>query len=85
MLYSAAAAVFDEFQQTSDNIVVASQSLGGEGFARVFPCLNTPEDQSALWANMDVVDCFATDHAPHTPAEKAAGDGLSPSLAVCEV
>jgi carbamoyl-phosphate synthase/aspartate carbamoyltransferase/dihydroorotase len=23
-----------------------------------------------LWANLDVVDCIATDHAPHTVAEK---------------
>ena len=24
----------------------------------------------ALWQNLDVIDCFATDHAPHTLAEK---------------
>jgi carbamoyl-phosphate synthase/aspartate carbamoyltransferase/dihydroorotase len=24
----------------------------------------------ALWANLAVIDCFATDHAPHTRAEK---------------
>jgi carbamoyl-phosphate synthase/aspartate carbamoyltransferase/dihydroorotase len=24
----------------------------------------------ALWENLDVIDCFATDHAPHTLAEK---------------
>jgi carbamoyl-phosphate synthase/aspartate carbamoyltransferase/dihydroorotase len=29
----------------------------------------------ALWANLDVIDCFATDHAPHTLAEK---DGENP-------
>jgi carbamoyl-phosphate synthase/aspartate carbamoyltransferase/dihydroorotase len=28
-----------------------------------------------LWANLDVIDCFATDHAPHTLAEK---DGDTP-------
>jgi carbamoyl-phosphate synthase/aspartate carbamoyltransferase/dihydroorotase len=32
--------------------------------------LATKEDVEALWANMDVIDCFATDHAPHTLAEK---------------
>jgi len=24
----------------------------------------------ALWANLDIIDCFATDHAPHTLEEK---------------
>jgi carbamoyl-phosphate synthase/aspartate carbamoyltransferase/dihydroorotase len=24
----------------------------------------------SLWINIDVIDCFATDHAPHTLAEK---------------
>jgi carbamoyl-phosphate synthase/aspartate carbamoyltransferase/dihydroorotase len=24
----------------------------------------------ALWENLDVIDCFATDHAPHTVEEK---------------
>jgi carbamoyl-phosphate synthase/aspartate carbamoyltransferase/dihydroorotase len=28
-----------------------------------------------LWSNLDVIDCFATDHAPHTLAEK---DGQTP-------
>ncbi|KAL9692662.1 hypothetical protein quinque_016438 [Culex quinquefasciatus] len=30
----------------------------------------TPEDQQALWDNLDVIDVFATDHAPHTKQEK---------------
>ena len=25
---------------------------------------------AALWQNMDMIDCFATDHAPHTIEEK---------------
>ena len=29
-----------------------------------------PLDRDALWANLEVIDCFATDHAPHTLAEK---------------
>ena len=28
------------------------------------------EDVDALWENLDVIDCFATDHAPHTAEEK---------------
>jgi carbamoyl-phosphate synthase/aspartate carbamoyltransferase/dihydroorotase len=37
--------------------------------------LATPQDAAALWENLDVIDCFATDHAPHTRAEK---DGENP-------
>jgi carbamoyl-phosphate synthase/aspartate carbamoyltransferase/dihydroorotase len=49
-------------------------SLGG-GRSEVRPKLATQADVSALWANLDVIDCFATDHAPHTLAEK---DGENP-------
>ncbi len=28
----------------------------------------------ALWQNLDAIDCIATDHAPHTLAEKDATD-----------
>jgi carbamoyl-phosphate synthase/aspartate carbamoyltransferase/dihydroorotase len=34
------------------------------------PPLGTESDRETLWANLDVVDCIATDHAPHTSAEK---------------
>jgi carbamoyl-phosphate synthase/aspartate carbamoyltransferase/dihydroorotase len=43
--------------------------LGPRGDMR--PRLATPDDVAALWANLDVVDIFATDHAPHTLEEKA--------------
>ena len=36
----------------------------------VRPRLQTKEDVAALWENLEVIDCFATDHAPHTRAEK---------------
>ena len=36
----------------------------------VRPRLATQEDVDALWDNLDVIDCFATDHAPHTVEEK---------------
>lgn len=42
----------------------------GAGRAEVRPRLATPADCAALRANLDVVDFFATDHAPHTLAEK---------------
>jgi carbamoyl-phosphate synthase/aspartate carbamoyltransferase/dihydroorotase len=41
------------------------------GVCEVRPVLATPRDVEALWANLDVIDCFATYHAPHTRAEKA--------------
>lgn len=42
----------------------------GKGRCEVRPVLCCSEDQQALWDNMDVVDMFATDHAPHTHEEK---------------
>lgn len=42
----------------------------GEGRLGVRPRLATQKDVGALWENLDVIDCFATDHAPHTVAEK---------------
>jgi len=45
------------------------------GRQEVRPCLADMTDQQALWDNLDVIDCFATDHAPHTLQEK---DGNNP-------
>jgi carbamoyl-phosphate synthase/aspartate carbamoyltransferase/dihydroorotase len=45
-------------------------SHGHPGRGEVRPRLATKADVEALWANMDVIDCFATDHAPHTLEEK---------------
>ena len=42
----------------------------GRGRSEVRPDLATPADVQALWENLDVIDCFATDHAPHTLQEK---------------
>src|SRR5690606_36950149 len=38
--------------------------------SEVRPRLASPEDRKALWENLAYIDCFATDHAPHTAAEK---------------
>ena len=35
------------------------------------PKLASPDDVAAMWENLAIVDIFATDHAPHTLAEKA--------------
>jgi carbamoyl-phosphate synthase/aspartate carbamoyltransferase/dihydroorotase len=45
------------------------------GRSEVRPRLASPADRQALWDNLDVIDCFASDHAPHTLAEK---DGPNP-------
>jgi len=47
-----------------------ASSPKGEGRMGVRPRLTTKGDVEALWVNLDVIDCFATDHAPHTLAEK---------------
>jgi carbamoyl-phosphate synthase/aspartate carbamoyltransferase/dihydroorotase len=47
----------------------------GDSRAEVRPRLASKRDQEALWENLDVIDCFATDHAPHTLEEK---DGANP-------
>jgi dihydroorotase-like cyclic amidohydrolase len=46
----------------------------GAGFCEVRPRLASAADREALWANLDVIDCFASDHAPHTRAEKAGAN-----------
>ncbi len=53
---------------SKEDIPAISQSHPGRGEVR--PRLGTKEDVEALWQNLDVVDCFATDHAPHTLEEK---------------
>jgi carbamoyl-phosphate synthase/aspartate carbamoyltransferase/dihydroorotase len=47
----------------------------GIGRSEVRPRLASITDQEALWENLDVIDVFATDHAPHTLEEK---DGENP-------
>jgi len=66
--------------QPPSNPPLNSQNLGegkggGGGRREVRPRLATQGDVDALWQNLDVIDCFATDHAPHTLAEK---DGENP-------
>jgi len=51
----------------------------GTGRGEVRPRLATKEDVESLWENLDVIDCFATDHAPHTLAEKD-GDKAPPGF-----
>jgi carbamoyl-phosphate synthase / aspartate carbamoyltransferase / dihydroorotase len=45
---------------------------GHPGRGEVRPRLASRQDVDSLWTNLEVIDCFATDHAPHTLAEKDA-------------
>jgi carbamoyl-phosphate synthase/aspartate carbamoyltransferase/dihydroorotase len=61
------------FLSEADFVENGGRLTGGR--AEVRPRLATPQDQKALWDNLDIIDCFATDHAPHTRHEK---DSLNP-------
>jgi len=59
----------------------------GAGKCQVRPMLGTRADVAALRANLNVIDCFATDHAPHTLFEKESAQppgypGLETALAL---
>jgi carbamoyl-phosphate synthase/aspartate carbamoyltransferase/dihydroorotase len=45
-----------------------ARRLMAQGYMK--PTLGTAADRDALWANLDMVDCVASDHAPHTLWEK---------------
>ncbi len=57
---------------TPHHLFLTEEDISRLGFGRseVRPRLARPVDRDALWANLDVIDCFATDHAPHTIQEK---------------
>lgn len=50
----------------------ASDAARMGGPAAVRPPLATPADREALWRHLADIDCIATDHAPHTWAEKSS-------------
>jgi dihydroorotase-like cyclic amidohydrolase len=54
-----------------------AQALGSLAYMK--PELGTPEDQQALWDNLEVFDAVASDHAPHTLEEKE-GDAPPPGV-----
>ncbi len=60
------------FLTAADSPLPGGEGLGVRvnGRSEVRPRLATQSDVDALWQNMDVIDCFATDHAPHTLEEK---------------
>src|SRR5215216_4805176 len=48
------------------------KGLGVNGRKEVRPRLATKEEVDSLWDNIHVIDCFATEQAPHTMEEKDA-------------
>ncbi|MDR2020910.1 MAG: amidohydrolase family protein [Treponema sp.] len=66
-----------------------ARRLGDESFGRVNPPLRTEADRRALIAAVldGTIDAVATDHAPHTGGDKAAGapgfTGLETAFAAC--
>jgi dihydroorotase len=66
-----------------------ARRMGDRSFGRVNPPLRTEADRQAIIAavNDGTIDAIATDHAPHTHADKAAGapgfTGLETAFAVC--
>lgn len=58
------------------------------GYSEVRPRLALERDRLALWQHLPAIDCFATDHAPHTQAEKETANpppgfpGLETALAL---
>jgi len=54
---------------TPHHLFLTASDLQG-GLGEVRPRLASQADVDALWENMAVIDCFATDHAPHTLVEK---------------
>ncbi|MDD2921043.1 MAG: amidohydrolase family protein [Anaerolineales bacterium] len=55
---------------TKDSPLPQEEGARANGRKEVRPRLATKEDVDALWQNLAVIDCFATDHAPHTLTEK---------------
>ena len=43
-------------------------------WAYMKPALGTAQDRAALWENLDLFDCVASDHAPHTREEKRSAN-----------
>jgi len=55
-----------------------AEELGPYG--DMLPSLKSKEDQDYLWAHLDDIDIFESDHAPHSHEEKEAGAHGVPGL-----
>ena len=67
---------------TPHHLFLTQEELKKQGnFAKMNPALRSSEDVDALWKaiNSGVVDCIATDHAPHKKKEKETDYMEAPS------
>ena len=55
---------------TEDDFERISEGGRFPGRCEVRPRVVTARDRQALWDHLDVIDCIATDHAPHLLSEK---------------
>lgn len=66
---------------TPHHLLLCDQDVrGDDANFKMNPPLRSPMDRAALLAGLGdgTIDAIATDHAPHTPAEKARGLALAP-------
>ncbi len=63
------------------HLFLTEKSLDDIGvYGDMLPSLKTAEDQQYLWDNLDNIDVFESDHAPHTHEEKKEGAHGVPGL-----
>lgn len=64
---------------TLDHLFHTEEAVEEKGwYARMKPPLATEDDQQYIWDHIDYVDCFETDHAPHTKQEKDLANEKNP-------
>lgn len=51
--------------------------------SKVYPPLRSPQKNLMLWSALDLIDCIATDHAPHSIEDKEKGSAGYPGLETC--
>lgn len=56
--------------EVSPHHLFLTDEMLNEHIKSVKPPLAKQSDIDALWKNLDIIDCFATDHAPHTLDDK---------------
>ncbi|MBI5478299.1 MAG: dihydroorotase [Deltaproteobacteria bacterium] len=65
---------------TPHHLTLTDEAIAsGDTSTRVNPPLRGADDRDALWEGLadGTLDCIATDHAPHSPAEKEGGLGAA--------
>ncbi len=65
---------------TPHHLFLSYESFGAlDARAKVNPPLRSDRERKEIWSVWDQIDVIASDHAPHTPAEKAAPFREAPS------